>query len=460
MYGWYAPDPRMRANVGIRRRLAPLLDNSRPEIELIHALLLSLPGSPVPLLRRRDRHGRQHLAQRPRRRAHADAVDPRPQRGLLHGRPRQALPAGDPVARLPLQPRQRRGADGQSGSSLLHWVRGMLRSAASTPCSGSATSRSCASDNERGPGVRARSTGASATPRTAGPRRCSASTTCRAARRPTTITAARGARGTGRLVDLFGGSGFPDDRRRRHDHHHPRVARLLLAARWRRGAVTAVAEIHTGADPQPDQDRAASSAGWREQRWYAAKGQQPAAAPARRLAPRRPGGRGGRRDAPRSPTRPAPSRSSTRCPSPTAASRSAAPTTPSSARWSTACSARRWVYDGPHDPVYAAQLLELVQGRVRAAVVDGAPAPSTSRSPVCRSRAGAPRCTCAPRGCCPASSPTPRSSSTATCPTAHHTPLIVKVFRMLSPRREPRRRRAGRARRRRLAPGARGRRAR
>ena len=46
MYGWYAPDPRMRANVGIRRRLAPLLDNSRPEIELIHALLLSLPGSP------------------------------------------------------------------------------------------------------------------------------------------------------------------------------------------------------------------------------------------------------------------------------------------------------------------------------------------------------------------------------------------------------------------------------
>ena len=46
MYGWYAPDPRMRANVGIRRRLAPLLDNSRSEIELINALLLSLPGSP------------------------------------------------------------------------------------------------------------------------------------------------------------------------------------------------------------------------------------------------------------------------------------------------------------------------------------------------------------------------------------------------------------------------------
>ena len=46
MYGWYAPDPRMRANIGIRRRLASLLDNSRAEIELAHALLMSLPGSP------------------------------------------------------------------------------------------------------------------------------------------------------------------------------------------------------------------------------------------------------------------------------------------------------------------------------------------------------------------------------------------------------------------------------
>lgn len=46
MLGWYAPDSRMRANIGIRRRLSPLLDNSRAEVELIHALLLSLPGSP------------------------------------------------------------------------------------------------------------------------------------------------------------------------------------------------------------------------------------------------------------------------------------------------------------------------------------------------------------------------------------------------------------------------------
>lgn len=37
----------MKANVGIRRRLAPLLDNDRNQIELFTALLLSLPGSPV-----------------------------------------------------------------------------------------------------------------------------------------------------------------------------------------------------------------------------------------------------------------------------------------------------------------------------------------------------------------------------------------------------------------------------
>jgi maltose alpha-D-glucosyltransferase/alpha-amylase len=47
MYAEYAKDPRMKANVGIRRRLAPLLDNDRRQIELFSALLLSLPGSPV-----------------------------------------------------------------------------------------------------------------------------------------------------------------------------------------------------------------------------------------------------------------------------------------------------------------------------------------------------------------------------------------------------------------------------
>jgi maltose alpha-D-glucosyltransferase / alpha-amylase len=47
MYMEYAKDPRMKLNLGIRRRLAPLLDNGRDEIELMHAILFSLPGAPV-----------------------------------------------------------------------------------------------------------------------------------------------------------------------------------------------------------------------------------------------------------------------------------------------------------------------------------------------------------------------------------------------------------------------------
>jgi maltose alpha-D-glucosyltransferase/alpha-amylase len=47
MWEQYAPDPRMRLNMGIRRRLAPLLDNDRRKIELAYSLLFTLPGSPV-----------------------------------------------------------------------------------------------------------------------------------------------------------------------------------------------------------------------------------------------------------------------------------------------------------------------------------------------------------------------------------------------------------------------------
>ena len=47
MYRVYAQDPQARVNVGIRRRLAPLLDNDRRRIELMNVLLFSLPGTPV-----------------------------------------------------------------------------------------------------------------------------------------------------------------------------------------------------------------------------------------------------------------------------------------------------------------------------------------------------------------------------------------------------------------------------
>ncbi|HEY9879289.1 MAG TPA: maltose alpha-D-glucosyltransferase, partial [Leptolyngbyaceae cyanobacterium] len=47
MYRVYAHDPEMRVNLGIRRRLAPLLENDRRQIELLNSLLLALPGTPV-----------------------------------------------------------------------------------------------------------------------------------------------------------------------------------------------------------------------------------------------------------------------------------------------------------------------------------------------------------------------------------------------------------------------------
>ena len=47
MYYAYAQDPEMKLNLGIRRRLAPLVDNDRRRIELLNCLLLTLPGSPI-----------------------------------------------------------------------------------------------------------------------------------------------------------------------------------------------------------------------------------------------------------------------------------------------------------------------------------------------------------------------------------------------------------------------------
>jgi len=47
MYQEYAREARMRINVGIRRRLAPLMDNGRRQIEIMNALLMSMPGTPI-----------------------------------------------------------------------------------------------------------------------------------------------------------------------------------------------------------------------------------------------------------------------------------------------------------------------------------------------------------------------------------------------------------------------------
>jgi maltose alpha-D-glucosyltransferase/alpha-amylase len=47
LWDFYAPEPRMRLNLGIRRRLAPLLGGDSHKIELLYAIMLSLPGVPI-----------------------------------------------------------------------------------------------------------------------------------------------------------------------------------------------------------------------------------------------------------------------------------------------------------------------------------------------------------------------------------------------------------------------------
>ena len=147
MYGWYAPDPRMRANVGIRRRLAPLLDNSRKEIELAHALLLSLPGSPC--LYYGDEIGmgdniwlpdrdavRTPMQWTPDRNAGFSTADP----GKLYLPLIQSLVHNYQHANVEAQWAQ--------PTSLLHWVHGMLKVRRQHPAFGTGTFVPLEADNE------------------------------------------------------------------------------------------------------------------------------------------------------------------------------------------------------------------------------------------------------------------------------------------------------------------------
>ena len=147
MLGWYAPDPRMRANIGIRRRLAPLLDNSRAEIELINALLLSLPGSPF--LYYGDEIGmgdniwlpdrdavRTPMQWTPDRNAGFSVADP----GKLYLPLVQSLVFHYGHTNVEAQLAQ--------PTSLLHWVRGMLSVRKQHPAMGLGEFRVVPSDNE------------------------------------------------------------------------------------------------------------------------------------------------------------------------------------------------------------------------------------------------------------------------------------------------------------------------
>ena len=125
MYAEYAKDPRMKSNIGIARRLAPLLENSRDQIELFTGLLFSLPGSPVLYygdeigmgdnIYLGDRDGvRTPMQWNPDRNGGFSLADP------------QALYL--PLILDPVYGYQALNVDAQmrSGSSLLNWTRKML----------------------------------------------------------------------------------------------------------------------------------------------------------------------------------------------------------------------------------------------------------------------------------------------------------------------------------------------
>ncbi|MBB5954361.1 maltose alpha-D-glucosyltransferase/alpha-amylase [Saccharothrix tamanrassetensis] len=138
MYAEYAKDPRMKANIGIRRRLAPLLDNDRDQQELFTAMLLSLPGSPVLYYGDEigmgdniwlgDRDGvRTPMQWTPDRNAGFSTADP----GRLYL----------PVIADAVHGYQSVNVEAQlnSPSSLLHWTRRMLQIRAANPVFGVGT---------------------------------------------------------------------------------------------------------------------------------------------------------------------------------------------------------------------------------------------------------------------------------------------------------------------------------
>ena len=138
MWAEYAKDPRMKANIGIRRRLAPLLENDINQIELFTALLLSLPGSPVLYYGDEigmgdniwlgDRDGvRTPMQWTPDRNAGFSACDP----GRLYLPVNMDSIYGFQVTNVESQTR--------NSSSLLHWMRRMIRVRKANPAFGLGT---------------------------------------------------------------------------------------------------------------------------------------------------------------------------------------------------------------------------------------------------------------------------------------------------------------------------------
>jgi maltose alpha-D-glucosyltransferase/alpha-amylase len=148
MYSAYAADPQMRLNVGIRRRLAPLMEHSRPLIELLNSLLLSMPGSPI--IYYGDELGmgdNVYLGDRNGVRTPMQWTGDR-NAGFSRADPARlfAPPVMDPVygyQAINVEAQER------SPSSLLNWMRRMLTLRRQHPTLGRGSFESVATDNRR-----------------------------------------------------------------------------------------------------------------------------------------------------------------------------------------------------------------------------------------------------------------------------------------------------------------------
>jgi len=205
MYGWYAYDPRMRVNVGIRRRLAPLLDNSRAELELAHALLFSLPGSPF--LYYGDEIGmgdniwlpdrdasRTPMQWTPDRNAGFSSADP----GKLYLPVVQSLVYNYALTNVESQLAQSR--------SLLHWVRNVIHVRKAHPVFGLGSITVLETDN---PAVLAFVRSFSGESQRFGDAAEDVLCVFSFAHNPVSVTIKAERHGSSSLTDLFGGAEFP-----------------------------------------------------------------------------------------------------------------------------------------------------------------------------------------------------------------------------------------------------------
>ena len=141
MYREYAKDPRMRLNLGIRRRLAPLMENGRRQVELLYSMLFSLPGSPV--LYYGDEIGMGDNIYLGDRSGVRTPMQWSADRHAGFSRAPEGVPLYSPVIADPVYGYQAVNVEAQrrTPASLLHWMRRLIAVRKGSPVFGRGTIR-------------------------------------------------------------------------------------------------------------------------------------------------------------------------------------------------------------------------------------------------------------------------------------------------------------------------------